>query len=477
MGDAKGFMKHTRKDFSKEPVEERLRHWKEFVQLMDEGDIQEQGARCMDCGIPFCHWGCPIGNIIPDWNNLVYRGKWKEAYFRLKETNNFPEFTGRVCPAPCEHSCVLAINQPAVAIKNIELSIIEKAYEAGWVVPCPPKKRTGKKVAVIGSGPAGLACVDQLNQSGHQVILYEKNDFVGGLLALGIPDFKLEKSVIERRVDIMRQEGVTIKTGVSVGQDIKARYLLKENDAIVLAGGAEMPRDLPVPGRELEGVFQAMDYLPQQNLINRDEGYRPENRIDAKGKHVIVLGGGDTGSDCVGTANRQDAKSVKQFELMPCPPNERECHNPWPQWALVYRKSSSHEEGVEQDYCIMTKSLSGEKGKLKKLHAVRLKFGERDPQTGRRSMTEVPGSEFEVDCDMLVLAMGFTGPVRQGMLDELDVNLDERGNVQTDPQYMSSVPGVFSCGDMRRGQSLIVWAIHEGRSTAAAVSHWLSTKK
>ncbi len=477
MGDIKGFMKYDRKEFTKEPVEERKKHWKEFYTYLPDEELQKQGARCMDCGVPFCQSGCPIGNIIPDWNDLVYRDRWQEAIERLLKTNNFPEFTGRICPAPCENACVLAINQPPVTIKNIEVAIIDKAYEKGWIKPHPPKFRTGKKTAVIGSGPAGLACADPLNKAGHMVTVFEKNEAIGGLLTLGIPDFKLEKWIVERRVDRMREEGVIFKTNAHIGVNISAKELSKNYDAVVLSGGAESPRDLPIPGRELEGVYQAMDYLPQQNRVNRGEKIDPKLRITAEGKKVVVLGGGDTGSDCVGTANRQGAISIKQFELLPEPPKERPLDNPWPQWAFIKRKSTSHEEGVEQDYSIMTKRLSGENEKLKKLHAVRLEFGPKDPKTGRSAMKEIPGSDFEVECDLLLLAMGFLGPVKQGMIEELGVVLDERGNVKTGQNRMTNIPGIFAAGDMRRGQSLIVWAIDEGRKAAACVDKYLMTQK
>lgn len=475
MGDVTGFKKYGRQDFKKEPVPERLKHWKEFTKTLPEKELKEQGARCMDCGVPFCQSGCPIGNIIPDWNDLVYRDRWQEAIERLHKTNNFPEFTGRVCPAPCENSCVLSINQPAVTIKNIEVSIIERAYDEGWIKPQAPKQRTGKKVAVIGSGPAGLACADQLNKKGHKVTVYEKNEVVGGLLTLGIPDFKLEKWVVERRVKIMHQEGVNFKTGVNVGVDINANELKDKYDAIVLCGGAEDARDLPIPGRELEGVYQAMHFLPQQNRRGEMNLHvDPKESVTAKGKKVVVLGGGDTGSDCVGTSNRQGAVSVKQFELMSRPPEVRASDNPWPNWALIFRTSTSHEEGCERDYSILTKKLSGENGKLKKLHCVRLEFGPKDPATGRSSMKEVPGSEFEVECDLLLLAMGFMGPVKKGMIEQLGVEMDPRGNVKADANKMTSIPGVFTAGDMTRGQSLVVWAIHEGRAAAEGVHQYLT---
>lgn len=477
MGDVKGFMKHKRVDFSKQPAVERVQHWNEFILTMPEEDIKTQGARCMDCGVPFCQSGCPIGNIIPDWNDLAYRGRWEEAIERLHRTNNFPEFTGRVCPAPCENSCVLGINEPAVTIKNMEVSIVEKAYAEGFIKAQKPKVRSDKKVAVVGSGPSGLACADQLNRMGYHVTVYEKNEVVGGLLALGIPDFKLEKWVIERRVERMIQEGVKFKTGVNIGVDIPAQDLLERYDAVVLCGGAEQGRDLNVPGRELKGVYFAMEFLTQQNRINNKWKKVPETeRILAKDKHVIVLGGGDTGSDCIGTSIRQGAKSIKNFELMPRPPKERAADNPWPNWALIERKSTSHEEGCDRDFAIMTKSLIGENGELKKIHAVRLEFGPKDPATGRSAMKEIPGSDFEVECDLLLLALGFVGPVKKGMLQELGVELDERGNVKTGPNRMTSVPGVFAAGDMRRGQSLVVWAINEGRTAADHVHQYLAAK-
>lgn len=474
MGDTNGFKKYDRQEFKKEPVKDRLENWKEFTKILPDKELKEQGARCMDCGVPFCQSGCPIGNIIPDWNDLVYRDRWQEAIERLHKTNNFPEFTGRVCPAPCENSCVLAINQPAVTIKNIEVAIIEHAYEQGWVKPQPPKRRSRKKVAIIGSGPAGLACADQLNKNGYKVTVYEKNEVIGGLLTLGIPDFKLEKWIVERRVSRMHQEGVNFKTGVHVGVDINAKDLKEKYDAVVLCGGAEDARDLPIPGRELEGVYQAMHFLPQQNRRGLGIHVDPKESVTAQGKKVVILGGGDTGSDCVGTSNRQGAASVKQFELMSRPPEQRSSDNPWPSWALVFRSSTSHDEGCERDYSILTKKLSGEDGKLKKLHCVRLEFGPKDPATGRSAMKEVPGSEFEVECDLLLLAMGFMGPVKKGMLEQLGVEFDPRGNVKSDANKMTTIPGVFTAGDMTRGQSLVVWAIQEGRAAAQGVHQFLT---
>ncbi|MDO8581154.1 MAG: glutamate synthase subunit beta [Candidatus Omnitrophota bacterium] len=477
MGDTTGFMKFNRKDFDKEPASQRVKHWHEFYKPMAEEDLRKQGARCMDCGVPFCQSGCPIGNIIPDWNDLVYKDDWKQAIERLHKTNNFPEFTGRLCPAPCENACVLAINQPAVTIKNIEVSIIEKAYQEGWIKPQPPKIRTDKKVAIVGSGPSGLACADQLNKFGHHVTVYEKNEVAGGLLTLGIPDFKMEKRVVERRLKRMSQEGVKFKTGVHVGVTLPAKRLLAENDAIVLCGGAEHPRDLEVPGRELQGVYFAMEYLTQQNRINLGQEVDPSRRITAEGKRVIVLGGGDTGSDCIGTAHRQGAASIVNYELMPRPPKERAADNPWPNWAFIERSSTSHDEGVQRDYAISTKKLTGEGGKVKKLHAVRLEFSPKDPQTGRSQMKEVAGSEFAIDADLVLLAMGFLGPIKKGMIQELGLELDARGNIKSGKNKMTNVPGVFTAGDMTRGQSLVVWAIQEGRAAADGVHQFLRQQK
>ena len=473
MGDIKGFMKFQREDFTNEPAQERIKHFKEFHLHMPEDKLREQGARCMDCGVPFCQSGCPINNIIPDWNDLVYKDRWDLASERLQKTNNFPEFTGRVCPAPCENACVLAINSTPVTIKNIEVSIVEKAYEEDWLKPQPPAHRLGQKVAVIGAGPAGLAAADQLNKIGYHVTVYEKNEVVGGLLALGIPDFKLEKWVIERRVKRMRDEGVKIKTNVHVGKDISVKELVAQYDAVVLSGGAEWPRDIPVPGRELKGVHFAMDFLTQQNRENQGQKISVADRILATGKKVVVLGGGDTGSDCIGTSNRQGAAIVRNFELLTKPPKERRKDNPWPNWAFIERTSSSHEEGVERDYGILTKKFSGENGVVKKLHAVRVEFGPKDPATGRSAMKEIPGSEFEIEADLVLLALGFLGPIKNGMIEELGVALDERGNVQTNGNRMTSVAGVFAAGDMRRGQSLVVWAINEGRMAAEGVHRYL----
>ncbi|MBF0569251.1 MAG: glutamate synthase subunit beta [Candidatus Omnitrophica bacterium] len=478
MGEVKGFLKHKRQEYQKAPVDERVKHWNEFTVLPDEKEMKTQGARCMDCGVPFCQWGCPIGNIIPSWNDLVYKGQWKDAIERLHKTNNFPEFTGRVCPAPCENSCTLTINAPAVTIKNIELSIIEHAYDQGLIKAEPPKSRSGMKVAVIGSGPAGLACADQLNKKGHKVTVYEKNAYIGGLLTLGIPNFKLEKSVVERRINRMRDEGVDFKTGKNVGVDVDPQELRKQFDALVLCGGAEQPRDLPVPGREFKGIYFAMQFLSQQTTKLLGGKIDSKEAIDAKGKRVVVLGGGDTGSDCVGTSNRQGAILVKQFELLSKPRQERAGDNPWPQWATILRTSTSHEEGCERDYSILTKKFTGDdKGNVKKLHAVRVDWSQKDPTTGRSVMKEIAGSEFEVECDLVFLAMGFLGPVKSGLVDKLGVELDQRGNVKADSSKMTSVPGVFTAGDMTRGQSLVVWAIQEGRAAAEGVHQYFVAKK
>ncbi len=440
-----------------------------------EEQAREQGSRCMNCSVPFCHKGCPLGNRIPDWNDLVYRGRWKEALESLHATNNFPEFTGRICPAPCEVSCVLAINQDPVTIEYIEKSIADRGWKEGWIVPRPPKSRTGKKVAIVGSGPAGLAAAQQLNSCGHLVTVFERADYIGGLLRLGIPEFKLEKQVVQRRVDQMTAEGVEFKTGVYVGDDYPVEDLRKSFDIILLTGGSTVPRDLPVPGRELEGVHFAMDYLTQQNRLLTGETIDPSERITAEGKRVVVMGGGDTGSDCLGTAHRQGAEVVYQLELLPEPPIERRDDNPWPQWSTILRTSSSHEEGGVRDYNISTKGFSGCNGKVEKLHAVRLEWGPPD-ETGRPAMNEIPGSEFEIEADLVLLAMGFLHPEHGSMLSDLGVDFDGRGNVKTDQNKMTSVSGVFAAGDMSRGQSLVVWALAEGREAARGIDEFLMGK-
>jgi len=477
MGKPTGFKEITRELPQRRPVELRILDWEEIYHDFPEDKLRAQGARCMDCGIPFCNNGCPLGNIIPEWNDLVYKNRWHDALEMLFKTNNFPEFTGRVCPAPCEEACVLGINEKPVTIKLIEQNIIDRAFAEGWVKPRPPEKRTGKKVAVVGSGPAGLAAAAQLNKAGHLVTVFERADRIGGLLMYGIPNFKLDKKVVDRRVKLMEEEGITFKTNANVGQDIRIEDLRRDFDAIVLCNGATEARDLKVPGRELQGIYKAMDYLPLQNKRNLGDDIAEQHFISAKDKNVIILGGGDTGADCLGTAQRQGAKSIKQFELLPRPPEARTSDMPWPNWPMIYRVSSAHEEaawgygGDVRDFSINTKSFSGENGVVKKLNAVRLEWT-KGPD-GRHAMKEVPGSEFTLDCDLCLLAMGFVHPEHPGPIQQLNLKLDPRGNVVVDENYMTSVPGVFSAGDMRRGQSLIVWAISEGRSAAHGVDQYL----
>ena len=470
-------MEWARSAPSTQDPSERTRHWLEFYNEWSEREAREQGGRCMNCSVPFCMGGCPLGNIIPDFNDLVYRGKWREALHELHSTNNFPEFTGRICPAPCEGSCVLNINDDPVTIEYVEKAISDRGWQEGWIVAEPPRVRTGKSVAIIGSGPAGLAAAMQLNRVGHSVTVFERDEYVGGLLRLGIPEFKLEKTVVQRRVDQMTEEGVTFKTGIYVGQDVPVADLRSEFDAICLTGGSTVARDLPIPGRELGGVHLAMEYLTQQNRVNEGQTFGPSERIVAEGKRVLVLGGGDTGSDCVGTAHRQGAEVVYQFELLPEPPLVRRDDNPWPQWPVILRTSSSHEEGAVRDYNILTKSFSGSNGTVQKMHAVRLDWGQPD-RTGRPAMIEIEDSEFDLDVDLVLLALGFVHPEKIGMLDQLGVDLDARGNVVTDADKMTTVPGVFAAGDMARGQSLVVWALAEGREAARGIDQYLmgSTK-
>ena len=460
MGKITGFMEYTRQVPQRRPVAERVNDYFEVYQPFPEDQVQLQGARCMDCGVPFCHTGCPLTNIIPDWNDFVYKGRWEQAIRTLHATNNFPEWTGRICPAPCEAACVLGINEPPVTIKQIEKTIIEHAWERGWIKPEPPEHRTGKKIAVIGSGPAGLAAAQQLNRAGHWVTLFEKADRIGGLLRYGIPDFKMEKWTIDRRLDQMRAEGVKFAPGVHVGVTVPVAELRREYNAIIITTGAEQPRDLHVPGRELKGVMFAMDFLPQQN--RKVAGDHLDSQTVATGKHVIVIGGGDTGADCVGTSHRQKAASVTQFEIMPMPPTDRSPLTPWPLWPLQLRVESSHEEGGTRDWSVNTTHFSGdEHGNVKQLHGVRV-----GPPP---KFEKVPGSEFAIPADLVLLAMGFTGPVKNGLIEQLGVELNIRGNVHTDDHYHTSVPGVFAAGDARRGQSLVVWAIAEGRKAARAV--------
>ena len=457
-------MEATREVPTRRPVEERVNDYREVYQEFPEQKLKTQAARCMDCGVPFCHTGCPVNNIIPDWNDLVYRDRWKDAIRTLHATNNFPEFTGRICPAPCEASCVLGINEPPVTIKNIEKNIVEHAFREGWIHPEPPPFRTGKRVAVIGSGPAGLAAAQQLNRAGHTVTLFEKNDRIGGLLRYGIPDFKLEKTVLDRRLDQMLQEGVIFQTGAHVGKNVPVEDLRRDFHALLLTGGAEQPRNLPVPGRELKGIHFAMEYLPQQNRTVA--GDVVEGQILATGKHVVIIGGGDTGADCLGTAHRQKAASVHQFEIMPQPPAERSPFTPWPLWPLQLRTESAHEEGGIRDWAVATARFTGdENGNVKQLHALRV-----GPPPKFEAM---PGTEFAIDTDLVLIAMGFLGPVKNGLLEALGVKLDARSNVEADANYMTSIPGVFAAGDLRRGQSLVVWAIAEGRKAARGVDKFL----
>ncbi len=464
VGKVTGFKEYTREMPARRPVAERVNDYFEVYQPFSEDKVRTQAARCMDCGVPFCHTGCPVTNIIPDWNDLVYRDHWKQAIRVLHSTNNFPEFTGRICPAPCEAACVLGINEPPVTIKVIEKTIIDRAWDEGWVEPELPASRTGKRIAIVGSGPAGLAAAQQLNRAGHAVTVFEKADRVGGLLRYGIPDFKLEKRVLDRRLEQLVAEGIVFQTNAHVGGNFPANDLRKEFDAVLLAGGAENPRDLNVPGRELRGIHFAMEFLPQQNKLNAGDSVPGQIRAD--GKHVVIIGGGDTGADCLGTCHRHKAKSIEQFEIMPMPPPERAPSTPWPLWPLQLRTESAHEEGGQREWGIATTRFTGdEKGNVKELHAIRVgpppKF---EPQ---------PGTEFILPADLVLLALGFTGPVKQGMIEQLGVALDARGNIATNGNHLTSVAGIFSAGDMRRGQSLVVWAIAEGRKAARAMDEHL----
>ena len=466
MGKVTGFLEYTRELPQRRPPAERINDWFEIYRDFPEEKIRTQGARCMDCGVPFCHQGCPLTNIIPDWNDLVYRGRWREAVRVLHSTNNFPEFTGRICPAPCEAACVLGIHEPPVTIKQIEKTIIDRAFEEGWIRPEPPAELTGKRVAIVGSGPAGLAAAQQLCRAGHAVSVFEKNDRIGGLLRYGIPNFKMEKHLVDRRLEQMRGEGVEFVTGAHVGRDVPAEELRRDYDAVLLAGGAEQPRDLPVPGRELRGIYYAMQFLPQQNRRNEGDQVPDSEAILATGKRVVIIGGGDTGADCLGTSHRQRARSVHQFELLPKPPDQRAASTPWPLWPMQLRTESSHEEGGIREWSVATTKFTGdESGDLKQLHATRV---------GPAPKFEpIPGTEFTLDADLVLLAMGFLGPLKNGLIEQLGVKLDARGNVQADQNYMTTVPGVFAAGDMRRGQSLVVWAISEGRNAARGVDQYL----
>ena len=470
MGKITGFLEYEREKQPYRPVKERLKDWHQVMQPWPVEPLKVQAARCMDCGIPFCHQGCPLGNLIPDWNDLVYRDQWHEAIHRLHATNNFPEFTGTLCPAPCEGSCVLGINDDPVTIKAVELSIIDYAWEQGWIKPIMPEVKTGKKVAVIGSGPAGLAAAQQLCRAGHEVTVFERDDRIGGLLRYGIPEFKMEKYRIDRRLEQMEAEGVVFRPSSHIGIDINAGDLKKEFDALLLAGGATVRRDLPIPGRELNGIHQAMEFLPMQNRVCEGDP-RPDNFISAEGKNVIIIGGGDTGADCLGTVHRQGAKSVTSLEIMPRPPEKRSPDNPWPEWPFIFRTASAHEEGGERIYSVSTKQFIGDdNGNVKELDIVKV---EMQREAGRIMFNEVPNSNFQLPCELVLLAMGFTGAEKEGMVEQLGVNLTDRGNVWRDQNWMTNVDGVFAAGDIQHGQSLIVWAIAEGRSAARGVDAYL----
>ena len=464
MGKVTGFLEIDRRDRRYAPVEERVKHWREFVLPLPEKETRDQAARCMDCSVPYCHTGCPVNNQIPDWNDLVYQGNWEEAARNLHSTNNFPEVTGRICPAPCEASCTLNIDDNPVTIKTIECAIADRAIENGWIRPEPPAEKTGKKIAVIGSGPAGMACAQQLARAGHDVHLFERHAKAGGLLRYGIPEFKMEKEIVERRVAQMEAEGVTFHYGAYIGVNVPAEKLLAEHDAVALTGGAEAPRDLTIPGRELDGIHFAMDFLTQQNRRLSGEPLGDVKPILAEGKHVVVIGGGDTGSDCIGTSFRQGALSVTNFEIMPQPPLKENKLLTWPDWPLKLRTSSSHEEGAVREFSVLTQKFSGENGRVKKLHCIQVD----------EKFKPVPGSEFDLDADLVLLAMGFVHPVHEGLLKQLAIALDPRGNARANTaDYRTSIDKVFAAGDMRRGQSLVVWAIREGRQCAHSIDKFL----
>ena len=470
MGKITGFLEIQRVKPPSRPVTERTGDWREVPLPYPPGALEGQAARCMDCGIPFCHQGCPLGNLVPDWNDLVYHDRWRAAIERLHATNNFPEFTGRLCPAPCEGACVLGINSAPVTIKSIEVAIVDRAFDERWIAARPPVSRTGKRVAVVGSGPAGLATADQLNRAGHLVTVFERADRIGGLLRYGIPAFKLEKRFLDRRLSLLQEEGIVFRTGCDIGGNVSVDELRTRFDALVLAGGATAPRDLKVPGRELAGVHFAMEYLTQQNQLREGDTVPDADLITAKDKHVIIIGGGDTGADCLGTAHRQGARSVHQLELLERPPDARAVGNPWPLWPNIFRVSSAHEEGGDRVFSASTERFGGEDGRVRALHGVSV---EAVREQGRVAMRPVANSEFTLNADLVLLAMGFLGPERGGLLDELGVALTERGTVRRDGQWMTSVPGIFTAGDMQRGQSLIVWAIAEGRSCARGVDQFL----
>ncbi|MBM3674010.1 MAG: glutamate synthase subunit beta [Actinobacteria bacterium] len=470
MGEPTGFMKHERELPTRRPVEVRLHDWREVYEPFPEDRLRTQASRCMDCGIPFCHTGCPLGNLIPEWNDLTYRGDWRDAIERLHATNNFPEFTGRLCPAPCEAACVLGINEPAVTIKQVEVSIVERAWDEGWITPLVPEVHTGKSVAVVGSGPSGLAAAQQLTRAGHDVTVYERADRIGGLLRYGIPEFKMEKRVLDRRIEQMQAEGTRFVVNANVGEHVTVDDLCRDHDAIVLAGGATAWRDLRIPGRELTGVYQAMEFLPWANRVQ--EGDLDDHPFSAAGKQVVIIGGGDTGADCLGTSHRHGAASVHQFEILPRPPEERPDANPWPTWPMIFRTSSAHEEGGERVFSVNTECFLGDDEN--NLVGLRAHEVEQRIVDGRMTFEKIEGSDFELPCELVLLAMGFVGPQRGGLLEHLGVELNERGNVARDEAWATNVDGVFVCGDMGRGQSLIVWAIAEGRSCAASVDRWLT---
>ncbi len=472
MGDPRGFLKVQRKSFQYRPVCERVKDFKNVCVLGNDDCSKEQASRCMDCGTPFCNWGCPVGNYIPEWNDLVFKGRWEEAWRLLNATNNLPEITGRLCPATCEYSCVLGINDDPVTIRENELSIIEYGFKNGLIGPNPPRKRTNKRIAVIGSGPAGLACADQLNKAGHKVCVFERDERIGGILRYGIPDFKLEKNILDRRIKILEKEGIKFLTNVNVGQGYPVKKIKKDFDAICLAGGSRAPRDLNIEGRNLEGIYFAMDYLAQSNRINYGEKIPRQNLINAKNKRAVVIGGGDTGADCVGTLNRQNASCVIQIEVLPKPPEARIGSCPWPKYPNLLKTSTSHEEGGERSWAVLTKRFVGENNKVKKVSCVRVEFV-KDEKTNCPVMKEIPGSGFEIEADLVILAIGFIHPEHSQLLKDLKVEFDSRGNVKTDAKYMTSIKGVFCAGDMHRGQSLVVWAISEGRLAAQGIDRYL----